>query len=118
MSKSSGNLGEQIAIDFLEKKAYKILHQNYRYRQYEIDIIAEKEKTLHFIEVKLRGSDNFGSPASFVSKAQQKNIAQAANNFINQLEGDPELQFDIISIFKQKNQFKIEHIEQAFRPPF
>lgn len=118
MSKESGNLGEDMACELLQKQGFKVLHRNYRYRQYEIDIIAAKNNTLHFVEVKLRGSDNFGSPASFVSKAQQKSIAKAAEAYLQSIDSEPDCQFDIVSIYKENNRFKTEHIEEAFRPMF
>lgn len=118
MSKESGNLGEDMACEFLGKQGYSILHRNYRFRQHEIDIIASKDNALHFVEVKLRGSDNFGSPASFVSKTQQKSIAKAADAYLQSIETDPDCQFDIISIYKVNNRFTIDYIEEAFRPMF
>lgn len=118
MSKESGNLGEDMACELLQKQGFKILHRNYRFRQHEIDIIAQHNNTLHFVEVKLRGSDNFGSPASFVSKAQQKSIAKAAEAYLQSLDTDPDCQFDIISIYKENNRFISDFIEEAFRPMF
>tara|TARA_R110001592_G_scaffold325782_4_gene606340 strand:- start:264547 stop:264903 length:357 start_codon:yes stop_codon:yes gene_type:complete len=118
MSKDTGQLGENMACEYLVNNGFVILARNYRFRQHEIDIIASKNDCLHFVEVKLRGSDNFGSPASFVSKAQQRSIAKAAEAFLLSLETDPDCQFDIVSIYKENNRFKIEYIDEAFRPMF
>jgi putative endonuclease len=118
MSKEQGRLGEDIACEYLLKNGFQVLHRNYRYRQHEIDVVAAKFDCLHFVEVKLRGSDNFGSPASFVSKAQQRSIAKAANAFLEGLDTDPDCQFDIISIFKENGRFVVDYIDEAFRPMF
>ena len=48
----SGKVGECIAVKFLENKGFEIIEQNYRKKYGEIDIIAQKGKILHFIEVK------------------------------------------------------------------
>lgn len=118
MSKEQGKLGEDMACEHLLHHGFKVLCRNYRFRQHEIDVIASKNGCLHFVEVKLRGSENFGSPASFVSKAQQKSIAKAAEAYLNELDSDPDCQFDIISIYKSNNQFQVEYIDEAFRPLF
>jgi putative endonuclease len=49
-----GKLGENLACDFLQQQNYAILFRNWRYSNAEIDIIASREKVLHFIEVKTR----------------------------------------------------------------
>lgn len=118
MSKESGQLGEDMACEHLLKNGFAVLYRNYRYRQHEIDIIAERKGVVHFVEVKLRGSDNFGSPASFVSKAQQNSIAKAANAYLLSVDSDPDCQFDIISIYRQKGRFILDYIDEAFRPSF
>jgi putative endonuclease len=118
MSKDKGQFGEDMACEYLQKNDFQILARNYRFRQHEIDIVASKNNAIHFVEVKLRGSDNFGSPASFVSKAQQRSIAKAADAYLRSLDSDPDCQFDIVSIFKENNRFKLEYIDEAFRPMF
>ena len=57
--KEIGNLGEQQAVEFLIQNNFAILQQNYRYKRAEIDIIAQKDNCLHFIEVKTRKNNTF-----------------------------------------------------------
>ena len=58
--KKTGQLGEDIAVSFLETQGYTILARNYRQRFGEIDIVAEDGDTLVFVEVKTRKNDRFG----------------------------------------------------------
>jgi putative endonuclease len=51
-TKSKGNLSESIVCDFLVSKGYKIADRNYFRRWGELDIVAIKEGSIHFIEVK------------------------------------------------------------------
>ena len=51
-TKEKGNLSEAVVCDFLASKGYEILDRNYLRKWGELDIVAEKEGSLHFIEVK------------------------------------------------------------------
>ncbi|KKU74291.1 MAG: hypothetical protein UY01_C0039G0006 [Candidatus Nomurabacteria bacterium GW2011_GWB1_47_6] len=51
-SQKTGEMGENIAVRFLMKQGYAILGRNYTKKWGELDIIAEKERKLHFVEVK------------------------------------------------------------------
>jgi len=64
--KIEGELGERLAVEYLKRNNFKILEQNFRTRNGEIDIIAidenEKPSVLSFIEVKTRKTTDFGTP--------------------------------------------------------
>ena len=109
-----GKKGEQIAIDFLLKKGYKILEKNYRYLKAEVDIIAQKNDTLAAIEVKTRSSDYFGNPEEFVNQKKIKLLLSAIDNYVVERDLDVEVRFDIIAIIHQKKETKIEHLKDAF----
>ncbi len=72
-----GQEGEQMASTYLEQQGYIILHRNWRYSHYEIDIIALKKEVLHFIEVKIRSSAKFGLPEESVTKKKFQNLLNA-----------------------------------------
>ena len=67
-----GILGEQLALEYLVEKGYKVLEKNWRYLKAEIDIIAQKDNTLIIVEVKTRTSTFFGNPEDFVTKTKVK----------------------------------------------
>ena len=118
-NKILGNLGEDLACDFLIKKGYKILERNFVWRKNEIDIIAEdeKEKQIVFIEVKTRNTDYFIQPFEAVDFKKQKAIIKVANAYIRIRNIDLEARFDVISIIQTEHGIQsIEHISSAFEP--
>ncbi len=111
-----GSAGEDASCNFLKKKGYKIRHRNWRYKHLELDIIAEIEDYIVFVEVKSRSGTYFQQPFQAVTKKKQKFIIEAANAYIEKHEIDLEARFDIMSLVKQGDEFDIEHIEDAFYP--
>jgi putative endonuclease len=111
-----GKKGEIIAKDYLLKKSYSILEKNWRHLKAEIDLIAQKDDFIVFVEVKTRSSHNYGDPESFVSDKQQKRIINAANEYIMKNDIRCEARFDIISIIVSNKTEEIKHIEDAFYP--
>lgn len=109
-----GKKGEQLAIDFLIEKEYKILEKNYRFQKAEVDIIAQKDTVLAVVEVKTRSSNYFGNPQDFVNPKKIKLLISAIDHYITERNLDVEVRFDIIAIIKQQNTFKIVHLKDAF----
>ena len=109
-----GRQGEQLAVDFLNKKGYRILERNYRYLKAEIDILAVKEGTLAVVEVKTRSSDYIQDILETVSSKKMKLLVAAADNYVTNLDLDLDVRFDVITILKEKQGFKINHVENAF----
>ena len=91
-----GQLGEQYAVNLLIEKGYEILDRNYRYKRFEIDIIACKDSLLVFIEVKTRNSIAFGHPEEFVSPKQKNQIIEAADQYIFDNNWSENIRYDII----------------------
>ena len=94
----NGHMAENIAFSFLLSRGFVILSRNYRFKHYEIDIIAAKEDSLHFCEVKFRTRDSYGYPEEFVSPKQQARIKSAAEDYVYEHGWHGKVQFDIISI--------------------
>ncbi|WP_299124454.1 YraN family protein [uncultured Tenacibaculum sp.] len=109
-----GKKGEELAIEYLQEKGYVILEKNYRFQKAEIDIIAKKAEVLIVVEVKTRSTSYFGNPQDFINPKKVKLLVAAADNYINEKELDVELRFDVIALIKEKEEFKIEHLENAF----
>lgn len=109
-----GKKGESMAAVYLIKHGYVIKYRNYRYLKAEIDIIAQKGNITAIIEVKSRSSTYFEEIAETVSRKKIKLIVSAADHYINSHHLDTEVRFDIITILKRDNRFRIEHLENAF----
>lgn len=71
-----GKKGEEVAVKFLQKQGYKILEQNFKKRYGEIDIVALDKKTLVFVEVKTRFSEEYGPPEEAVTPWKLRQIAK------------------------------------------
>ncbi len=116
-TKQIGQIGENLAVEFLKRNHYNILERNYRNRIGEIDIIAEDSCVLCFVEVKTRTSNSFGFPQEAVSKSKQRKIAQTVLTYLkakNRLKGD--FRFDVIAVTLNEEYDKrdINLIKNAF----
>jgi putative endonuclease len=109
-----GELGEELAVEELEKNGYEIVERNWRYKKAEIDIIARKNEVLAIVEVKTRSSNYFGDPQDFVNTKKIKMLVEAVNEYVVSKDLDVEVRFDIIAIIKNENRLTIEHLEDAF----
>jgi len=109
-----GELGEDLAVEELEKNGYEIMERNWRYKKAEIDIIARKNGILAIVEVKTRSSDYFGDPQDFVNSKKIKMLVEAVNEYVNSKDLDIEVRFDIIAIISNQNKLTLEHLEDAF----
>ena len=111
-----GKKGEVLAAKFLSEKGYSVLCTNWYYGKGEIDIIAKRNETMIFVEVKTRESNAFGEPETFVTKKKQRILVKTADAFIQSKNIDLESRFDVISVILGKNNFEIHHFEDAFYP--
>lgn len=112
-----GKKGEALAGSYLVANGYEIIAKNWTYGKAEIDLIAYLNGTIIFVEVKARSSVAFGHPEEFVDGTKQKLMNQAANAYIEQMNHQGEIRFDIVSIlFNQQQHYTINHIEDAFWP--
>lgn len=109
-----GKLGEELAIQHLQKEGYEICETNWTFQKAEIDIIAQKGNVLAIIEVKTRSSIDFGLPQDFVKPKKIQLLTKAVNEYVLSNDLDAEVRFDIIAINKEADAFKIDHIEDAF----
>jgi putative endonuclease len=96
--KNLGKLGEDMAVDYLLKNQFNVLHRNWRYGKKEIDIIAERAKKLHFIEIKTRRTNRYGYPVDNVSRAKIRNMMTVACHYQQLYPEYQYIQFDVISI--------------------
>ena len=106
-----GKKGEAQARKYLQKNGWKILETNWRNPFGEVDIIAKKDDTIAFIEVKTRLSDSYGVPSEAVTEQRKHRYIMGAKYYFANREIDCTVRFDIIEIFRGQ----LNHIENAFR---
>ncbi|MGY3213284.1 YraN family protein [Mucilaginibacter sp. HD30] len=112
-----GRKGELMAKLYLEQQGYEIMDENWCHGKAEIDLIAYKDKVIIFTEVKTRTGNGFGEPEDFVDNRKQRLLADAADEYIYLMNHQGEVRFDIIAIlFKNEENYKLNHIEDAFWP--
>lgn len=116
-----GNIGERAGEKFLKKNGYKILARNYTAFDAETDIIAMKDGTLAFVEVKTRTLGHLDArearPASAVNAEKQRKLIRCAKAFMStncELRG--KMRFDIIEVYLTENEkvAEIKHLISAF----
>lgn len=107
--KKVGNFGQKQAKDFLIKRGFQVVSENYCIRGGELDLIAIKDNEIVFVEVKTRTSDQFGNPEDSISRYQQKAINRTIRVFLHKkyLYRDYYPRFDIISVVIDKDSKKV-----------
>jgi putative endonuclease len=114
-----GREGESAALTFIKKKGYRILEKNFRSKVGEIDIIAEQDGVIVFIEVKARTNHEFGHPLNALTPAKQRKIIQTAQSFLarKRLSEKP-MRFDVVALTSKSendDSWEIELLENAFQ---
>lgn len=111
----TGIKGEQLAQNFLIKKGFNVLYTNWCFGKKEVDLIAERDGILRFVEVKTRASNAFGFPEEAVNSRKIGYLKDAAAEFMDTNPQYKKIQFDIISILMENNIAKeVLHFEDAF----
>jgi putative endonuclease len=111
-----GDLGERIAVQHLLAKGYRIREQNFRTREGEIDIIAERGDTLVFVEVKTRRGSAFGTATEALNSAKQRRLVALAEAYSQLHAGlPPEQRIDVIALdlALDGRLISLQHIEGA-----
>lgn len=111
-----GQSGELLASTYLSQSGYKIRETNWRHGHDEVDIIAENESFIVFVEVKTRKNNNYGRPEEFVTRQKQRFLIRAADAYMSRNSLDKEARFDIISVVLQGQMSEVVHITDAFYP--
>jgi len=113
-NKALGKKGEEIALNFLKRKGYKILERNFKNKLGEIDIIARDNRVLCFVEVKTRTSFKFGYPQEAITPTKQRQLNKVALSYLKQynLLSKP-ARFDVVSVVFEKNKPEITIIKNA-----
>ena len=113
-----GAAGETAACRYLRRAGYKILYRNFRGRTGgELDIVCRDGDTLVFVEVKTRGSEEFGRPFEAVRRDQQRRISRGALAWLRMLDNpDILFRFDVVEvIMRDEGKPRVELIRNAFQ---
>jgi putative endonuclease len=105
-NQAEGKHGEDLAVEYLKKKGFKILDRNFRIRGGEIDIVgidpstgSGQNATLAFIEVKTRSSSAFGSPLEAITPWKLRALIKTAQFYKLKHSNLPDLmRIDAVSV--------------------
>lgn len=118
--KEIGRIGEQLVADWLKTKGYIITKRNFSCGYGEIDIVAERPKTVVFVEVKTRKEGSLIAPKDAVSKSKQIKLAKTAKTFLARayMKNMP-YRFDVAEVTYKKGedglpQYSLNYIKNAF----
>ena len=115
-TKIVGNNGEDYAAAYLEAAGYKIKERQFRCKIGEIDIIAEKDEEIVFVEVKTRRSGKYGAPALAVNYYKRRKIINTAFLYVqNKGLEDKNFRFDVLEVYADRDgAWAVRAIENAF----
>ena len=115
-----GKAAELMVAGYLRKNGCIIAKMNYRSRYGEIDIVAETQNMVIFVEVKLRGDNSMVSPAEAVDRHKQRRIMLTAQDFIAKAHVEQLIpRFDVAQVYEEEmpngnSKMRIHYIKNAF----
>ena len=112
-TKKTGAAGESAVAQWLTDHGFFVLEKNYRTREGEVDLIAQKDDLIVFVEVKTRKKRHFCLSQVIVPKKQKRLILAAKQYIFNQQYIDKAFRFDVALVEEGKD-YTIEYIPNAF----
>ena len=117
-TKQDGDWGEALAAEYLEARGCRIVEREWRCRLGEIDLIAEKDGVILFVEVKLRSNLRYGMPREYVTAKKQEKLRAAALLYLSMHGLDAPARFDVAEVYTDvrhsAGNTRIAYIENAF----
>ena len=111
-----GDLGKDLACEYLKNAGQEILHRNWTVGHLEVDIISRDSRGLHFVEVKSRVAPLTAEPLDNATKAKMAKVAKAALKYAAGHSGSSEMFFDIVTVVFQGGRTDITYYPQAYLP--
>jgi putative endonuclease len=116
-----GIRGERVAEKWLRVHGWDIAERRFRNGRRDIDLVATRResdgsaRTVAFVEVKTRKSDNFGGPVSAVNWRKQRELSRSAKVWMSRFQkpGD-NFRFDVIGVILDAEKVRVQHVENAF----
>ena len=110
-----GELGERIAERWLRRQGWRIVQRRFRSGHRDIDLVAERDGLVAFVEVKARRGQRFGDPVEAVNWKKQRELGRSARVWIDRHGRSPEAyRFDVIGVLVAGKRVRIRHVENAF----
>jgi len=113
--KITGDYGEQLAANYLKLQGYTIIETNWRCNIGEIDIVAQHNEHIIFIEVRTRRTNTVDAAFASITPSKREKLIRAAHAYLDANTGEDALwRIDVIAIalpFNSKP--RIEHVEDA-----
>ncbi|MBL7142197.1 MAG: YraN family protein [Candidatus Pacebacteria bacterium] len=106
---ATGKVGEKIAKEYLEKKGYKIIEQNYKTKYAEIDLVVRHKNEMIFVEVRTKVGEDFGAPEETINKKKLKKLRGNAAAYVARAKWKNSYRIDAICIVLRKN-YTIERL--------
>lgn len=114
MTRNTGAIGEVLAARHLEKAGYSIITTNWHCRYGEIDIIAQKDDTLVFVEVRTRRTQTTESAFASITPSKREKLIKSANLYLQANNIDCAWRIDVIGVaLRHGGKPRIEHVEDA-----
>lgn len=113
--KETGDRGEDVCARYYEKHGYTVIARNFHSRYGEIDVIAESDTQLVFIEVKTRAEGQATLPCEAVDQKKMRRLTQTAQMFLTQYDKERQMQFDVFEVLTRDGRpVKCRRLENAF----
>jgi len=111
-----GRRGEEVAAQYLLRRGCRILARNYRCPLGELDLVAEEDGVIVFVEVKTRRGGRAGTGAQAVTTHKRRRLLRLARYYlaVHGLAGGP-CRFDVISLAVSSGRARVEVVRHAFQ---
>jgi len=110
-----GEEGERIAEAWLVQRGWRILDRRFRSGHRDLDLVAEREGVVAFVEVKARRGRRFGHPVEAVNWRKQRELTRSAGVWIARHGGAKQtFRFDVMGVLMDESGARIRHVENAF----
>jgi len=110
-----GKWGEEFAARLLTRKGYRLVTRNWRCVHGEIDLVAEKDSCLAFVEVRTRRGESLGSPEESVTDRKRARLISSAEAYVQSTGWQAAWQIDVVAIQldRRGRLVRVDHYENA-----
>jgi putative endonuclease len=114
LTRQKGDAGETAAMTFLKKKGWRVLATNWRYKQWELDIVCEEGDTVVFVEVKTRAATGMTNPMDALSPEKRRCLIRAAQAWLSKHNAwSRPCRFDLVSVVEKNGHYQTELIRNV-----